>query len=297
RLIVAPTLRAIPHSSPTSGSDTSHALGRVSWMQGLPDIKEGDNEERPRKTAKGGVRQNHGARAASSAGKGSDGKEKAAPRKGTKLVDSGELDDSEIDVGTMRKFFPVVMRLLLNVALRQRQLESIEMKTFIMSSGLQPAVKARGRVRAWIRAAEEIRKGPPEGQSDVKIRETGAISVACYAGVFEGLLAEGAEGGRASRQQLTTPAEGQAKLTVQEMGEMAPLAKISDCYEEGRLKLVAAFSGRLNLQPVLRALVQAGADYKQGAAPMGHLDRLIHAEPHELEGAMMGQEGQRNGFE
>eukprot|EP00959_Pyramimonas_sp_CCMP1952_P207244 4335018-Pyramimonas_sp.AAC.1 len=84
-----------------------------------------------------------------------------------------------------------MMRLLLNLAHRQRQIESIELKTSLMSSGLQPAVKARGRVRAWIRAAEEIRAGGDKGQGNVKIKQMGTISVACFAGAFEGLPAEG----------------------------------------------------------------------------------------------------------
>eukprot|EP00959_Pyramimonas_sp_CCMP1952_P071784 1499450-Pyramimonas_sp.AAC.1 len=71
----------------------------------------------------------------------------------------------------MQKFFPVMMRLLLNLARRQRQIESIELKTFLMSPGLQPAVKARGRVRAWIRAAEEIRAGNDKEQGQVKIKQ------------------------------------------------------------------------------------------------------------------------------
>eukprot|EP00959_Pyramimonas_sp_CCMP1952_P109616 2293050-Pyramimonas_sp.AAC.1 len=60
-----------------------------------------------------------------------------------------------------------------------------------MSSGLQPAVKARGRVRAWVRAAEEIRAGNDKEQGQVKIKQMGTISAACFAGVFEGLPAEG----------------------------------------------------------------------------------------------------------
>ncbi|CAK0894464.1 unnamed protein product [Prorocentrum cordatum] len=175
-------------------------------------------------------------------------------KKDTKIVDLSEPDDGEIDAAKMQKFLTVMMRLLLNLAHRQQQIESVELEAFIMSSGLQPAVKARGRVRARIRATEDSRANNKKQQSDEKIKQMGTISAACYAGVFEGLQDEG-------------NAVGQAKLAVAEMGEVAPLA-----------------SGRLNMAPVLDSLTQAGADDKQGMAPMGHFERFVHTGLHELDG-------------
>ncbi|CAK0849219.1 unnamed protein product, partial [Prorocentrum cordatum] len=226
---------------------------------GLPDISwKDDNEGRARRAVRGGRRGSAG-RADSTRGRGSS--DQMPGKKDTKIVDLGELDDGEMDVAKMQKFFPVMMRLLLNLA-------------------------QRGRVRAWTRAAEGSRANNNKQQSDETIKPIGTISVTCYADVFQGLLAEGNAVGRVSQQNLETLASEQAKLTVAEMGEVVPLAKTTNCYKEGKVKLILAFSGRLNMAPVLDSLIQAGADYKQGMAPMGHLERLIHTGLQELDGAM-----------
>ncbi|CAK0809839.1 unnamed protein product, partial [Prorocentrum cordatum] len=191
-------------------------------------------------------------------------------KKDAKIVDLSELDDELMDVKQMQKFFPVMMRLILNLAIRQRQIEAIELKTFLMSSGMQVAVKARARVKAWVKAAEDARSSLPKEEAERKIQEMGTISVACYAGAFEGLVAEGNAAGRTNQQQLEELAKQQNAANAQEMGE-------------GKVKLTLSFTSRLNAQPVLASLVQAGADYEQGTAPMGHMERLLHTGQHELE--------------
>eukprot|EP00959_Pyramimonas_sp_CCMP1952_P166509 3480373-Pyramimonas_sp.AAC.1 len=60
------------------------------------------------------------------------------------------------------------------------------------------------------------------------------------------------------------------------MGDVAPLAKITDCCEEGKVTLMRAFSSRLNMAPALDSLIQAEADYPPGLAPMGLLERMTH---------------------
>ncbi|CAK0869072.1 unnamed protein product [Prorocentrum cordatum] len=78
-----------------------------------------------------------------------------------------------------------------------------------------------------------------------------------------------------------------AKLTHNIMLKQAvPLAKITDAHEEGKVKLVLSFTSGLNFAPVLASLVQAGAEYKQGTAPMGHLERLLHTGLQEFESMM-----------
>ena len=62
-----------------------------------------------------------------------------------------------------------------------------------------------------------------------------------------------------------------AKLTDAEVGDEVPMVKLSACFEEGKVKLVVAFGGRLTWAPVLDALIKAGADYKQWMGMMGPL--------------------------
>ncbi|CAK0902512.1 unnamed protein product, partial [Prorocentrum cordatum] len=192
-------------------------------------------------------------------GGGSQGQKKKDP----KIVDLSELDSCACDVKQMQMFFPVMMRLILNLAMRQRQKHSIELKTFLVSSGVQVAAKAMARVRAWVRTAEEARATLSKEDAEKKTRELGTISVACCAGVLEDAMAEG-----------------------NAMGGAVPLAKITDAHGEGEARLALSFASRLNFAPVLASLVQAGAEHKQGAAPMGHLERLMHAGLQELENMM-----------
>eukprot|EP00959_Pyramimonas_sp_CCMP1952_P067884 1416715-Pyramimonas_sp.AAC.1 len=82
----------------------------------------------------------------------------------------------------------------------------------------------------------------------------GTIVVACYAGVFEGLAAEGNAVGRTNQQQLDELSKQLNQLTPVEMGEAVPLAKITDAHEDGKVKLVLSFTSRLNFAPVLASL-------------------------------------------
>ncbi|CAK0860233.1 unnamed protein product [Prorocentrum cordatum] len=201
-----------------------------------------------------------------------------------KIVDLIELDDELMDVKQMQKFFPALLRLLLNLALHQRRSDAIELKTFLMSSGTQVAVKARALVKDWVEAAEDARSPLPKAEEERNIQGTGARSVACHAGVFEGLVAEGNAVGRADQRQLEELAKQQNAANAQEMGEAAPLAKITDAREEGEVKLALSCTSRLNFQPAPASpAAQAGAGCKQGAAPLGHAERPLHTGLHELE--------------
>ncbi|CAK0884082.1 unnamed protein product, partial [Prorocentrum cordatum] len=272
---------SLAHSNIYSNTYPRHAFLsrlRMSWLQALPAAEE-DHAPVQKQRRRG---QRGSSAQVANGGGGSQGPMKKDPN----IVDLSDLDNETCDVKQMQKFFPVMMRLILNLAMSQRQLESIELKTFLMSSGAQVAVKARARVRAWIKAAEEARTTLAKEDAEKKIKEMGTISVACYAGVFEGLAAEGNAVGRTNQQQLDELSKQPNQLTHVEMGEAVPLAKITDAHEDGKVKLVLSFTSRLNFAPVLASLVQAVAEYKQGTAPMGHLERLLHTGLQEFESMM-----------
>eukprot|EP00959_Pyramimonas_sp_CCMP1952_P017547 372368-Pyramimonas_sp.AAC.1 len=82
----------------------------------------------------------------------------------------------------MQRFPSVKMRLSLNLAMRKMQIDIFELKTPLMSTGMQVAVQARARFRARVKTAEEAPTFSPKADDEKQIKEMGAIPVTCYAG-------------------------------------------------------------------------------------------------------------------
>ena len=108
-----------------------------------------------------------------------------------KLVDPAEIHDLEkMDVEEIQKWFPILMKLVLNVAMKQRHVESIIMTTLICPETTAPMVKARIRVTVWIKAAEKIRE-TSGAEAETACRSTkpvavGGVAVASPASLTEG---------------------------------------------------------------------------------------------------------------
>ena len=102
-----------------------------------------------------------------------------------------------------------------------------------MSSGSVPAVNASGRAKSRMREAERPSQAHNGQEADTQIKEMGAIPVACFEGIYGGVVAEGAAVGRVNAQQLEELGMAMKELQPSEMGELAPLAKVSECHEEG----------------------------------------------------------------
>ena len=90
--------------------------------------------------------------------------------------------------------------------------------------------------------------------------------------------------GRASAQKLTGLRAELDKLCAVRMGGLVPLAKTSDCREQGKVKLVVSFFTRVSLTAVSESLMHVEADCKQVVAPTSHLDRVVHAQLAMIEG-------------
>eukprot|EP00959_Pyramimonas_sp_CCMP1952_P237421 4961904-Pyramimonas_sp.AAC.1 len=48
--------------------------------------------------------------------------------------------------------------MVLNLAMRTRQVEAVTLTTIIIGANTEPVVKARGRVKAWIESAQVLRQ-------------------------------------------------------------------------------------------------------------------------------------------
>eukprot|EP00959_Pyramimonas_sp_CCMP1952_P106052 2217273-Pyramimonas_sp.AAC.1 len=76
-----------------------------------------------------------------------------------------------MDLKQIQQAVPVLMKLLLNVTMRQRQQESISLVTLLMDESAQPVVHARARVRGWVEHAQDLRA---RGK-DSEVAATGTI--------------------------------------------------------------------------------------------------------------------------
>ncbi|CAK0846281.1 unnamed protein product, partial [Prorocentrum cordatum] len=122
--------------------------------------------------------------------------------------------------------------------------------TFITSLGLKLAAKMRGRAKAWIKETGKMRQTRSKSEAEAEISAMGAIMVSCFAGIYEGLVGDGAAVGRAGVAKLQEVGKEMEKLSVAEMGELVPMAK-------GGANVVLAFSNCRNMASALEALVQA----------------------------------------
>eukprot|EP00959_Pyramimonas_sp_CCMP1952_P469861 9495694-Pyramimonas_sp.AAC.1 len=83
-----------------------------------------------------------------------------------------------MDLRDIQWMFPIVLKLLLSVAMKQRQTDAILIKTYLISLGVKSVVAVRARVRAWVKKAEETRSSTTTGQIDTEMAKIGTISVA-----------------------------------------------------------------------------------------------------------------------
>ena len=128
-------------------------------------------------------------------------------------------------------------------------------------------------MKAWVEAATDIRKKGVE--VDVKLAGMGHISMAAFAGLLEGLAAEGEAVGRANAAALNSLSTRLNSMEVAQVMDSVVMVKVASAYKEGDTKL------HLNLRNldedcIINSLTQLGAKLLRGVAPMGHLERIAH---------------------
>ena len=208
----------------------------------------------------------------------------------SKLVDLNSLELEEMELKDIQRMFPIVMKLLLNVAMRQRQTDAILIKTYLVSPGSKSVVAIRARVRAWVKKAEEIRSTTAAPQLDAEMAKIGAISTAAFAGLLEGLHQEGASVGGLNQQNLTALGEKLKIMDIKQIVELVPLVKASDTHDAAQCKLQISLDPKsdVDLSVIHDSLIQTGAIYKPGQGPVVHMERILHAKLTQLEDALMG---------
>ena len=86
-------------------------------------------------------------------------------KQNNRVVDHEEIDGLEkMDVEKLRTLVPVLTKMVLNLAMRTRQVEAVTLITLIMCANAPPAVQARLRVKAWIEKAQEMRQRNKEDE-------------------------------------------------------------------------------------------------------------------------------------
>ena len=211
---------------------------------------------------------------------GKGGKQKAAkvtpggPAKGRdkKRINSEEMDELEtMDPAEIGRLFPVLMKLVLNLALRTRQVEAITIITLLAPVGLKPVTMARQRVRGWL---ERIQQARAENKSESDLAQFGTISCAAVVGLVEGLLAEGEGVGRANYKNLQELKGYMDTMNMDIAGKTFALVKVSSARKQTDAKIQMCVNKET--QTISNCLEQLGAQRKNGVAPMHHLERIIH---------------------
>eukprot|EP00959_Pyramimonas_sp_CCMP1952_P350749 7348670-Pyramimonas_sp.AAC.1 len=59
--------------------------------------------------------------------------------------------------------------MVLNLAMRTRQVEAVILVTLIISANTEPVVRARAHVKAWIEKAQETRQGNKVDEIESKL--------------------------------------------------------------------------------------------------------------------------------
>ncbi|CAK0878094.1 unnamed protein product [Prorocentrum cordatum] len=199
-------------------------------------------------------------RVSADAGKGKGKKEGRA--QGEKRTDSNLVDDEAL---------PVVLKLPLNLGARARQQEAATLTTLIAPAGLQPVLLARKRAKGWDEVVQEARA---EAKPEAEIAKRGAISLARAVGLADGPVKEGEAVGRANSMALTEMRQHVDSLSMDAAPEIFTTAKVSSAYKETDVKIQLNVNAQTTV--IANYLEQLGAVRERGAAPMSHLERILH---------------------
>ncbi|CAK0843552.1 unnamed protein product, partial [Prorocentrum cordatum] len=184
------------------------------------------------------------------AGKGKGkkkGRVQGGERTDSKLVDDEVMEGlEEMDASEIARLFLVVLRLLPNLGARARQQEAVALIALVAPVGLQPVLFARQRAQGWVEVAQKARA---EAKPEAETAKHGAISLACVVGHAGGLVKEGGAVGRANSKVSSARTETDAKMQLSANAQTIATANCSE---------------------------QLGAAHKHGAAPMSHLERILH---------------------
>ena len=138
--------------------------------------------------------------------RGGDGKAPGAGKtrgqnQNNRVVDQDDIDGLEkMDVEKLRTLVPVLTKMVLNLAMRTRQVEAVMLVTLVIGANSPPVVQARLRVKAWIERAQEMRQRNKEDEIEAKLN---TISCAALIGIIEGATRRAWRWARRTRRTWT----------------------------------------------------------------------------------------------
>ena len=263
--LIAQVLTHLPSLTTTLPRGTCRSLflcTAMCWLAALPSAEAADVSMPPTGRRRTG-------RNTDKSGRGEENGKKQQRSK--KLLTASQMKqdlEDPFDIEEMKALFPVLVKMVLNNSMKIRQQEAILLTTLVVPEGLKSVTKAQARVRQWLAKSDAIRT---EGTDlDNKMLQIGSLSAACFAGILEGLSEEGEAVGRANATGLRTLNGKLEQMQVQEVFQAIAFCKMTPAFADGHLKLQYHIKG-LETKCLEDALVQCGAQLKQGVAPYGPL--------------------------